>query len=59
MLLVLADDLTVEGGEVLHRRTGERIDALYLRLDVELIDLVDANGRPIGAEVFDIAVAGR
>ena len=59
MLLVLADDLTVEGGEVLHRRTGERIDALYLRLDVELIDLVDANGRSIGAEVFDIAVAGR
>ena len=47
------------GGEVLHRRTGERIDALYLRLDVELIDLVDANGRSIGAEVFDIAVAGR
>ena len=59
VLLVLADDLTVEGGEVLHRRTGERIDALYLRLDVELIDLVDANGRSIGAEVFDIAVAGR
>ena len=59
MLLVLADDLTVEGGEVLHRRTGERIDALYLRLDVELIDLVDANGRSIGAEVFDVAAAGR
>jgi carboxylate-amine ligase len=59
LLLVLADDLTVERGEVRHRRTGERIDALYLRLDVELIDLVDANGRSIGAEVFDVAATGR
>jgi glutamate---cysteine ligase / carboxylate-amine ligase len=59
LLLVLADDLTVEGDEVRHRRTGERIDALYLRLDVELIDVVAANGRSIGAEVFDIAAAGR
>ena len=59
LLLVLADDLTVEGGEVRHRGTGKRIDALYLRLDVELIDLVDANGRSIGAEVFEIAAAGQ
>jgi len=59
LLLVLADDLTVEGGDVRHRRTGERIDALYLRLDVELIDLVDASGRSIGAEIFDVAAAGR
>src|SRR5215208_5495017 len=59
LLLVLANDLTVEGGDVRHRRTSERIDALYLRLDVELIDLVDASGRSIGAEIFDVAAAGR
>src|SRR5215204_4081942 len=59
LLLVLANDLSVEGGDVRHRRSGERIDALYLRLDVELIDVVAANGRTIGAEVFDSAAAGR
>ena len=58
LLLVLADDLAVQSREVRHRDSGERIDALYLRLDVELIDLVDAGGRPIGAEIFDIAAAG-
>ena len=43
---------------MLHRpRTGGA--TLSAWLDVELIDLVDANGRSIGAEVFDIAVAGR
>ena len=57
LLLVLADDLAVQSREVRHRDSGERIDALYLRLDVELIDLVDAGGRPIGAEIFDIAAA--
>ena len=57
LLLVLADDLAVQRREVRHRDSGERIDALYLRLDVELIDLVDAGGRPIGAEIFDIAAA--
>ena len=57
LLLVLAEDLAVQGREVRHRDSGERIDALYLRLDVELIDLVDAGGRPIGAEIFDIAAA--
>jgi carboxylate-amine ligase len=58
LLLVQADDLAVEGGQVRHRATGTRIDALYLRLDVELIELTDATGRPIGAEVFEVAVAG-
>jgi glutamate---cysteine ligase / carboxylate-amine ligase len=57
LLLVLADDLSVESREVRHRESGKRIDALYLRLDVELIDLVDSGGRPIGAEIFDIAAA--
>ena len=46
-------------GEVRHRETGVRIDALYLRLDVELVDLVDSTGRRIGDEIFDVAAAGR
>jgi carboxylate-amine ligase len=56
--LVTADDLTVTDGQVRHRTSGERIGALYLRLDVELTDLQDADGRRIGAEVFDVAAAG-
>ena len=44
-------------GEVT-RGAGVRVDALYLRLDVELVDLVASDGRPIGAEIFEVAVAG-
>ena len=43
------------------RHRGERrgrIGALYLRLDDELVDVVDAAGRAIGAEVFEVAAAG-
>ena len=56
--LVVADDLVVTGGEVRHRGSGERLDTLYLRLDVELVDLVDSSGRGIGAEVFAVARTG-
>jgi carboxylate-amine ligase len=56
--LTVADDLMVAEGEVRHRDTGTRIDALYLRLDDELVDLVDSAGQPIGAEIFEVAVAG-
>jgi len=50
-------DLAVTDGAVVLRRSGERIDALYLRLDDELIDVVDG-GRPIGADIFRVAEAG-
>ena len=43
---------------MIHVPGGERIDALYLRLDDELVDPVDGSGRPIGAQVFDVAAAG-
>ncbi|PRY69385.1 carboxylate-amine ligase [Glaciihabitans tibetensis] len=59
LLLVEADDLRVDGGRVIHRSTGTTIDALYLRLDGELVDLVDDTGHPIGADVMDVAAAGR
>ena len=59
MLLTTADDLDVERGVVVHRASRDRIHALYLRLDVELADLEDADGRTIGAEVLEVAASGR
>jgi len=68
LVLVGADDLEVVDGEVRVASTdrpdrpdgavGRRVDALYLRLDGELVDLVDATGRPVGAEVFAVAETG-
>ena len=36
----------------------QRIDALYLRLDDELVDTCDGSGRAIGAQIFEVAAAG-
>jgi carboxylate-amine ligase len=58
LLLTTADDLMVTDGMVRHRGTGVRVDALYLRLDVELVDLVDSAGRKIGEKIFAVAEAG-
>ena len=58
LLLVTADDLDVVDGRVRHRTTGEVVGALYLRLDDELVDVVDTDARHIGAEIFEVAVAG-
>jgi carboxylate-amine ligase len=58
LLLVEAEDIAVRSGRVIHLQSGSTIDALYLRLDGELIDLVDAAGRRIGAELMDVAAAG-
>ena len=60
LLLLVADDLEVANGQVLGRVDGRLrpVDALYLRLDPELVDLHTSTGRPVGAEVFEVAVAG-
>lgn len=58
LLLVQAGDLRVTDGAVWHIPGGERIDALYLRLDDELVDTTDGSGRRIGAQVFEVAAAG-
>ena len=58
LLLVVADDLAVVRGAVVQASTGDRIGALYLRLDDELVDLTSTDGRPVGAELFEVAVAG-
>ena len=55
LLLTSPDDLTVADGEVRYRDSGARIDSLYLRLDVELVELTDSEGREIGREIFAVA----
>jgi carboxylate-amine ligase len=56
LLLVGPDDLTVDGGRVASR--GEPVGVVYLRIDGELVDLLDSAGRPVGAELLDAAAAG-
>jgi glutamate---cysteine ligase / carboxylate-amine ligase len=41
-----------------HRTGGRPIGCLYLRIDGELADLTDVDGRPVGAEVLDVAAEG-
>ncbi|WP_084361376.1 glutamate--cysteine ligase [Herbiconiux solani] len=53
------DDLEVRDGRVLDRTDGTALDALYLRLDVELPDARDSSGSPIGSAVMEVAAAGR
>jgi glutamate---cysteine ligase / carboxylate-amine ligase len=57
--LALADDLDVADGRVVHRAGGATIGVLYLRLDGELVDLVDSSGRAVGRQLMDVAAAGR
>ncbi|SDS75833.1 carboxylate-amine ligase [Friedmanniella luteola] len=59
LLLCGAADLEVVDARVRHRPSGVAVDSLYLRLDGELVDLVDGDGRPVGAQLFEVAVAGR
>lgn len=58
LLLVGADDVAVVGRHVVHRATGARIDALYLRLDGELVDVRDSSGDDVGAHIMTVAAAG-
>jgi carboxylate-amine ligase len=55
-LLAQPGDIDVRGPAV--TVLGRRVDVLYLRLDVELVDLVDAGGRPIGSQLLQAAARG-
>lgn len=57
LLLVQPGQLEVRDGVVLERATGRRVDALYLRLDEELLD-VTGDGDRIGAAILEVAAAG-
>ena len=48
LLLLLPGDVDVVDGRVVDREQGRVVDALYLRMDGELVDLVDVSGRAIG-----------
>ncbi len=58
LLLTTADDLAVEGDRVVEKASGRVIDALYLRLDDELVDLRGADDADLGARIMDVAAAG-
>jgi carboxylate-amine ligase len=55
-ILAQPHEVNVEGGMV--NVLGRRVDVLYLRLDVDLVDLVDHDDRPIGAQVMQAAAWG-
>jgi carboxylate-amine ligase len=56
LLLAQPSEVEVRGGRVLVG--GRRVDVLYLRIADELVDLVDAAGRRIGAQVLEVAQEG-
>jgi carboxylate-amine ligase len=55
-LLAQPADIEVRGASV--TVLGRRVDVLYLRLDVELADLVDPSGRQVGAQIVQAAARG-
>ncbi|SOD70847.1 carboxylate-amine ligase [Jatrophihabitans sp. GAS493] len=57
LLLATPEQLEVVDGRVVYVPTGAEIAVLYLRLDVELLDLVDSDGRAIGSDLLEAAVA--
>ncbi|EOO01059.1 putative glutamate--cysteine gcs2 protein [Phaeoacremonium minimum UCRPA7] len=59
LLLVQANDLNRSGDRIVHGETGRNIDAIYLRLDDPLIDASKKDGQSIGADILDIAAAGK
>jgi glutamate---cysteine ligase / carboxylate-amine ligase len=56
LLLVQPDELEVSTGSV--RAGGRRVDVLYLRIGVDLPDLVTRTGDPIGARLMAAAQHG-
>jgi carboxylate-amine ligase len=57
LLLAQPSEVEIRGDRVVVG--GRRIDVVYLRLGCELADLVDAGGRPVGAQVLELAQRGR
>jgi carboxylate-amine ligase len=57
LLLTQPSEVEIRGGRVVVG--GRRVDVLYLRLACELVDLVDAGGRRVGAQVLEVAREGR
>lgn len=58
LLLVQPADLAVRDGRVVEASTGAVVDALYLRLDDELIDLASPDDPLLGVHLMDVAEGG-
>ena len=58
LLLLRADDVEVQEARVVDRRTGAVVDALYLRLDRELVDVHAPHDPLLGEHLMDVAAAG-
>jgi carboxylate-amine ligase len=56
LLLAQPSEIEFHGDRVLVG--GRRVDVLYLRLAGELVDLVDAGGRRVGAGILEVAQEG-
>jgi carboxylate-amine ligase len=56
VLLAQPSEVEVRRGRVIVG--GRRVDVVYLRLGCELIDLKDASGRQVGAQVLEVAEQG-
>jgi carboxylate-amine ligase len=56
LLLAEPRDVTFEGGRVVVN--GQLLDVAYLRLEHELTDLVDEEGRNVGQGMMDAAIRG-
>ncbi|KAJ9136597.1 hypothetical protein NKR23_g9804 [Pleurostoma richardsiae] len=59
LLLAQPDELDCAGGHIVHRPTGHIVDVMYPRLDDQLGDLQTNDGQAVGAEIIDVAAAGR
>ncbi len=57
-LLLKPEDIDVEDGRVVTRAERTPVDVLYLRLNVELVDLTDDEGRLVGPPLLDAAADG-
>jgi glutamate---cysteine ligase / carboxylate-amine ligase len=56
VLLAQPSEVEIRQGRVIVG--GRRVDVVYLRLGCELIDLQDASGRQVGAQVLEVAEQG-
>jgi carboxylate-amine ligase len=56
LLLVQPDEIQIDDGRV--RAGGRRVDLLYLRIGVDLAELQDSRGGPIGERIWAAARAG-
>ncbi|NRD27677.1 carboxylate--amine ligase/circularly permuted type 2 ATP-grasp protein [Frigoribacterium sp. VKM Ac-2836] len=56
--LLQAEDVEVREARVVDRRTGTVVDALYLRLDRELVEVHAPHDPLLGEHLMDVAAAG-